>query len=290
MLQWPTPTSVTEVRSFLGLCNYYRKFIRGFSTIASPLTDITKNDNTFTWTSKQQLSFDQLKHAITTAPVLQLPNQSMKWILYTDASGYAVGGILCQPDGDTVKPVIFLSHKLCGAELNWPVYEKEFYAIIYCLKQCQWYLQGNDVIIYTDHKSLQYFISQKSLSPKQSRWIEFLSSFYCKIEYKEGRYNVVADALSRRPDHQPSNNDSIDNHITDSAEVIRRGIRVSSIAETAMAVQPFVNLFGISIFTVGDDYLDKVKQAYNDDDVCKSIIQSNGTPMYTVQNVIRIGS
>ncbi len=154
----PTPTSVTHVKSFLGLCNYYRKFIRGFSTITSPLTDITKNDNAFSWSSKQRVSFDQLKRAITSAPVLQLPNQSLKWILYTDASGYAIGGVLCQPAGDTIKPVIFLSHKLSGAELNWPVYEKEFYAIIYCLKQCRWYLQGNDVIIYTGHKSLQYFI------------------------------------------------------------------------------------------------------------------------------------
>jgi hypothetical protein len=174
---------------------------------------------------------------MTSAPVLQLPNQSLKWVLYTDASGYAVGGVLCQPHGDTIKPVIFLSHKLSGTELNWPVYEKEFFAIIYCLKQCQWYLQGNDVIIYTDHKSLQYFISQKSLSPKQSRWIEFLSSFYCKIEYKEGRYNVVADALSRRPDHQSSDNDTIINYVSDSAEVIRRAIRVNSIAETSSALQ-----------------------------------------------------
>ena len=163
ILQWPIPTSVTDVRSFLGLCNYYRKFIRGFSTIASPLTDITKSDNAFTWSPKQQLSFDHLKRAITSAPVLQLPNQSLKWILYTDASGFAVGGVLCQPVEDSLKPVIFLSHKLSGAELNWPVYEKEFYAIVYCLKQCQWYLQGNDVIIYTDHKSLQYFTSQKAL-------------------------------------------------------------------------------------------------------------------------------
>src|ERR1700682_145444 len=127
-------------------------------------------------------------------------------MLHTDASGYAVGGVLCQNIGDGVKPVVFLSHKLAGAEIIWPVYEKEFYAIIYCLKQCQWYLQGNEVTIYTDHKSLQYFLSQKSLSSKQSRWIEFLSSFYCKIEYKERKYNIVADSLSRRADYKINNN------------------------------------------------------------------------------------
>ena len=139
ILQWPIPSSITDIRSFLGLCNYYRKFIQGFSTIASPLIELTKNDIPFVWSSKQQVAFDQLKHAITSAPVLQLPNQSYPWILYTDASGYAVGGVLCQDSGDGMKPVVFLSHKLSGAELNWAVYEKEFYAIIYCLKQCQWY-------------------------------------------------------------------------------------------------------------------------------------------------------
>jgi len=284
ILNWPTPTSVTDVRSFLGLCNYYRKFIRGFSTIALPLTDATKNDITFIWASKQQVAFDQLKHAITSAPVLQLPNQLLKWVLYTDASGFAIGGVLCQPDvNNCLKPVIFLSHKLSGSELNWPVYEKEFYAIVYCLKQCQWYLQGNDVTIYTDHKSLQYFISQKSLSPKQSRWIEFLSAFYCNIEYKEGKYNVVADALSRRPDHQSNSTDERHNTDSHSTEIIRNAIRINSIIQQTVSTT-FSNLFGISTFTVGDDYLDKVKQAYADDSVCKSIIEANGTPMYTISH------
>ena len=284
ILQWPTPTTVTDIRSFLGLCNYYRKFIRGFSTIASSLTDITKNDTTFTWSSKQQVSFDQLKHAITSAPVLQLPNQSFPWILHTDASGYAVGGVLCQNIGDGVKPVVFLSHKLAGAEINWPVYEKEFYAIIYCLKQCQWYLQGNEVTIYTDHKSLQYFVSQKSLSSKQSRWVEFLSSFYCKIEYKEGKYNVVADALSRRSDYQSHDNNNNNIDVQNNIESIKGSIKINSITSARKFPTTFTNLFGISTFTVGDEYLDRVKEAYNDDEVCKLIIQSNGTPTYTVQN------
>src|SRR6202171_51855 len=284
ILQWPTPTTVTDIRSFLGLCNYYRKFIRGFSTIASSLTDITKNDTTFTWSSKQQVSFDQLKHAITSAPVLQLPNQSFPWILHTDASGYAVGGVLCQNIGDGVKPIVFLSDKLAGAEINWPVYEKEFYAIIYCLKQCQWYLPGNEVTIYTDHKSLQYFVSQKSLSSKQSRWVEFLSSFYCKIEYKEGKYNVVADALSRRSDYQSHDNNNNNIDVQNNIESIKGSIKINSITSARKFPTTFTNLFGISTFTVGDEYLDRVKEAYNDDEVCKLIIQSNGTPTYTVQN------
>jgi hypothetical protein len=198
-----------------------------------------------------------LKHAITSAPILQLPNQSHPWTLYTDASGYAVGGVLCQNGGDGMKPVIFLSHKLSGAELNWAVYEKEFYAIIYCLKQCQWYLQGNEVTIYTDHKSHQYFLSQKSLSAKQSRWIEFLSSFHCKIEYKEGKYNIVADSLSRRADHKV--NECNEDRIKDTIEVLKQTVRINNVRCKVKQLPHYIGLFGISTFTIDNEHLERGK-------------------------------
>jgi hypothetical protein len=287
ILEWPTPSSITDIRSFIGLCNYYRKFIQGFSTITSPLIELTRNDIPFIWTLKQQSSFDQLKHAITSAPILQLPNQSYSWTLYTDASGYAIGGVLCQDTGNGMKPVVFLSRKLAGAELNCAVYEKEFYAIIYCLQQCQWYLQGNEVIIYTDHQSLKYFLSQKSLSSKQSRWIEFLSSFACKIEYKEGKYNVVADALSRRSDHRidiNNNTDNNNNNINTAIDNIKNSIRINNIICIDNIPCPYTNLFGISTFTLDDEYLHKIQEAYKDDEQCKMILQSQSNITYTIKN------
>src|SRR5260370_13883025 len=128
-------------------------------------------------------------------------------------------------------------------------------------------------------------MAKKLLSPKQSRWIEFISSFYCKIEYKEGKYNVVADALSRRPDYQLNDNHNNNNKDTsDTIESIKGAIRINSIASAREFTSTWTNLFGISTFSIDNEYLDKIKQAYNADEICKSIIQSNGTPMYTVQN------
>ena len=157
---WKTPTSVKEVQSFLGLANYYRRFISRFGHIASPLTDLTKKNETFRWTERAQEAFNRLKEAITSEPVLVMFDPTRPVELETDASDYALGAQLGQRDDQgKLHPVAFYSHKLIGAELNYPIYDKEFLAIVNAFKEFRHYLMGSlhQITVYTDHKNISHF-------------------------------------------------------------------------------------------------------------------------------------
>jgi hypothetical protein len=200
ILDWPTPTSTEVVRSFHGLAAYYRKFISGFSRIAAPLTALT-GQTRFEWTPHAQTAFDNLKTAITTAPVLQ-PFDDAPGVhtrITTDASGVAVGAELAQShdNGRTWHPVAFESRKLSPAEQRYPVQEHELLAIINALKCWRHYLEGRRFTA-TDHQSLQYLNTKPQLSKRQASWLDILQEFDFGTEYKPGSGNKVADALSRR--------------------------------------------------------------------------------------------
>ena len=199
--EWPTPTRVTDVRAFLGTAGYYRKFIRDFSRLASPLSELTKDDVPFVWGAEQQQAFDALKKAISTAPVLILPDPKLPFVVHTDASGFAVGAVLQQDQGNGLQPVAFLSKKMLPAETRYPVHEQELLCIITALGAWRHYLHGAKFIVRTDHKSLEHFKTQPLLSARQTRWKDIIANFDFTIEYVEGKSNVVADALSRRSDH-----------------------------------------------------------------------------------------
>jgi len=194
---WPIPQTPTSVRSFLGAAGFYRRFIPNFSEIAAPLTDLTRDNYKFEWTNKQHTAFVTLKDALSTAPVLRLPDFKLTFIVVTDASMIAVGGVLMQNDGEGERPIAYESRKLNDAESRYPVHEQELLAIIVCLRTWRCYLEGMTFIIRTDHKSLEHIPTQKHLSRRMVRWIEYLQQFNFKIEYKPGKENVVADALSR---------------------------------------------------------------------------------------------
>ena len=200
---WPTPKRVFDVRSFLGAAGYYRKFIRDFSALAAPLTELTKERVEWHWSAVQQSAFDALKQAIQSAPVLALPNDNLPFVVQTDASGFAVGAVLQQDQGDGLRPIAFLSKKLLDAETRYPTHEKELLAIVHALKAWRHYLYGKPIRVLTDHHSLQRFQTQPQLSARQARWKDTFAEFNLTIEYVEGKHNVVADALSRRPDHAP---------------------------------------------------------------------------------------
>jgi hypothetical protein len=200
--EWPTPKNVSDIRSFLGTAGYYHKFIKGFSKLAIPLTELTKSNIKFEWTHKQQQAFDAIKRAMVTAPVLVLPDPSLPFVVHTDASGYAVGGVLMQDQGKGLQPIAYLSKKMQDAETRYPVHEQELLAIIHALKSWRHYLLGSKFTVRTDHKSLEYFKTQPSLSARQSRWKDFLANFDFDIEYVKGKANVVADGLSRVVHHQ----------------------------------------------------------------------------------------
>jgi hypothetical protein len=197
---WPTLKNDRDVRSYLGLCNYYRRFIRGFARIAAPLTKLLRKDKEFTWDEKERNAFNELKKRLTSAPVLRIPDPDLPYQLETDASDFAVGAVLQQNDGDGWKPVAFHSRRLSNAEENYPTHEKELLAIISALKAFRIYLDGRPFTVLTDHASLQHFQDQPILSKRQARWLDLLQNFNMQIRYRKRKEHTVPDALSRRPD------------------------------------------------------------------------------------------
>ncbi|XP_065859834.1 uncharacterized protein [Euphorbia lathyris] len=192
--EWPTPNSVTEVRSFHGLASFYRRFVKNFSTIAAPLTEVIKKNVGFKWGKAQEDAFEMLKARLTSAPVLALPNFDKSFEIECDASGVGIGAVLMQEG----RPIAFFSEKLSGATLNYPTYDKELYALVRALQMWQHYLWPKEFVIHTDHESLKHLKGQQKLNRRHAKWVEFIETFPYVIKYKQGKENVVADALSRR--------------------------------------------------------------------------------------------
>src|SRR3954463_12436004 len=202
--EWPIPTNLKDVQSFLGLCNYYRRFVPSYSHIAAPLTALTRKNTPFIWDTKIQKAFQELKDRMSESPVLVIPssNPDHPFAITTDASNFAIGGVLTQDQGYGPQPIAYTSRKLSDREQNYPTHEKELLAILRALKTWRVYLLGNHFKIWTDHATLKFFQTQPRLSPKQARWSEYLEEYNHEIKYLPGKENHVADALSRRPDLQ----------------------------------------------------------------------------------------
>ena len=193
-MNWKPPRNVTEVRSFLGLAGYYRRFVQGFSIIASSLTRLLRKGIKFEWTDKCQNSFEQFKGMLVEAPVLTQPTSGKEYILYSDALGIGLGCMLMQ-DG---KVVAYVSRQLKPHEQNYPTHDLELTAVVFSLKIWRHYLYGENCRIFTDHKSLKYLLTQKELNLRQRRWLELFKDYDYIIDYHPGKANVVADALSRK--------------------------------------------------------------------------------------------
>ncbi|XP_073015225.1 uncharacterized protein [Primulina eburnea] len=194
VINWPKPTNVSEIRSFLGLAGYYRRFIEGFSRIARPMTQLTQKDRRFVWTAECESSFRTLKEKLTTSPVLALPSGSGGFVVCTDASLNGLGCVLMQNG----RVIAYASRQLKSHETRYPVHNLELAAIVFALKIWRHYLYGEPFVIYSDHKSLKYLFTQSDLNMRQRRWLELLKDFDCEIQYQPGRMNQVADALSRK--------------------------------------------------------------------------------------------
>jgi hypothetical protein len=196
---FPIPKNATDVKSFLGLAGYYRKFIPQFSKIAKPLNDLLKKNHLWSWEQEQRDSFRSLQTALTQEPVLQYPDFTKPFVLTCDASGYAIGAILSQGKIGHDKPISFASRTLNKAEQNYSTIEKELTAIVWACRHFRPYLLGRTFTIVTDHKPLTWMFSVKDPSSRLLRWRLLLEEFDYTIEYKAGSKNVNADALSRNP-------------------------------------------------------------------------------------------
>ncbi|CAA0839620.1 Uncharacterized mitochondrial protein AtMg00860, partial [Striga hermonthica] len=191
---WSTPRSPSEVRSFLGLAGYYRRFIEGFSKIALPLSQLTRKSVKFEWTDRCEASFQELNRRLTSAQVLTIPDPSRSFTIFSDASRQGLGCVLMQ-DGQVVA---YASRQLKPHEQNYPTHDLELAAVVHALKIWRHYLYSGRCEIFTDHKSLQYIFTQKELNMRQRRWLELVKDYDCSIQYHPGKANVVADALSRK--------------------------------------------------------------------------------------------
>ena len=199
---FPTPQSVTELRSFLGMANFYRRFIPSYSKISLPLTNLTKKSQIFEWNDTCDAAFATLKAALAQDVVLQHPDPSKPFHLATDASAFALGAVLSQEDStNRLRPVGYYSRKFVGAELNYTVYDKELLAIISAFKHWRPYLVSTNyaIQVFSDHKNLSYFKTARYLKSRHARWSEFLSEFDFVLTHLPGSANVVADTLSRSP-------------------------------------------------------------------------------------------
>ena len=194
VVEWKPPRNVTKVCSFLGLARYYRRFVKGYSMTAAPITRLLQKNVKYEWSEKCQRSFDKLKAFLTEAPVLTQPTCGREYVIFSDASLNGLGCVLMQEG----KVVAYASRQLKSHEKNYPTHDLELAAIIFALKIWRHYLYGEKCFIYIDHKSLKYLPSQRELNLRQRRWMELIKDYDCVIDYHPGKANVVADALSRK--------------------------------------------------------------------------------------------
>jgi len=190
---WPTPEDVKQLRSFLGLAGYYRKFVRNYGSISKPLTQLLRKNIPFIWTTETQLAFNTLKHALVTAPVLALPDFTASFVIETDACDAGIGVVLLQKE----HPIAFVSKALGPRTRGLSTYEKEYMAILLAVEHWRPYIQHGEFLIRTDHASLAHLQDQRLHTPWQHKVFSKLLGLQYLIVYKKGSENRVADALSR---------------------------------------------------------------------------------------------
>ncbi|GJW25674.1 putative reverse transcriptase domain-containing protein [Tanacetum coccineum] len=193
---WESPKSATEIRQFLGLAGYYRRFIEGFSKIAKPMTKLTQKKIKFEWSDKAEAAFQLIKQKLCSAPILALPEGSEDFIAYCDASIKGLGAVLMQRE----KVIAYASRQLKIHEKNYTTHDLELGAVVFALKIWRHYLYGTKCTVFTDHKSLQHILDQKELNMRQRRWLELLSDYDCEIRYHPGKANIEA----RKPENLKS--------------------------------------------------------------------------------------
>ena len=229
--EWKAPTTAKGVMSFLGFANFYRRFIKRFSNLVAPLHKLTRKDTKFEWTEEANAAFEKLKKAFVTAPILAQFDPDRETVVETDSSGYCVWLVLSQYDDDGfLRPVAYFSKRNLPAECNYEIYDKELLAIVKCLREWDAELRSvRDFRIVTDHKNLEYFTTARKLTERQIRWWQELSRFPFCIEYRSGKRNVLADALTRREQDLPiaADDDRLQQRVAQMLRKEKDGIRTN---------------------------------------------------------------
>jgi hypothetical protein len=194
IMEWRVPTTVTEIRSFLGLVGYYRRFNEGFSKIAKPMTSLLEKRREFKWDEKCKDSFDQFNKRLMSPPMLVMPDLQKGFDIYCDACDQGFGCVLMQE----CHVIAYASRQLRKHELNYPTHDLELAAVVHALKIWRHYIMGTKCQVYMDHKSLKYIFTQKDLNLRQRRWLELIKDYDLEIHYHPGKTDLVADALSQK--------------------------------------------------------------------------------------------
>ena len=193
------PTTVKELRSFLGLCSYYRRYVQNFALVARPLHKITEKDSIFKWTPDCQTSFERLKHLLTSSPIRAYPAVGVEYLLDTDASNEALGSVLSQVQNVHERVISYYSRCFSSSERNYCVTRKELVAIIASVKHFHHYIYGSKCTVRTDHGALTWLLKFKNPEGQLARWIEVLQTYDLTIKFRAGKLHNNSDALSRRP-------------------------------------------------------------------------------------------
>ena len=193
----PAPKNPKEVKQFLGLVGYYRKFVPRFVDISRVLTHLTKKDVGLKWTPECENCFQILKEFLQQAPILRYPDPQASYTLYTDASKYTYMGILTQHNNSTDHPITYVSGLFCGSQLNWATLTKEIYAIYMSVKKLSFYIDTDKITVKSNHLPLKKFLAKNTLNSKVNNWAVELESQNITFEYIPGIWNTLADTLSR---------------------------------------------------------------------------------------------
>jgi RNase H-like domain found in reverse transcriptase/Reverse transcriptase (RNA-dependent DNA polymerase) len=208
---WPIPTTVKQVRGFIGFANFYRQFIKKFSKLILPLNNLLRNDTKFNWNDQCQGAFEALKGRFLQEPMLMMPDHSKPFQIESDTSKYASGVVLTQTDINGDRHLVeFLLRTFTDTERQYEIYDRELLGIVRALKEWQHYIQGSGhtTLVHTDHRNLTYFQKAQKLSDRQARWSLFLSEFDIKLEHLPGNKMILSDALSWGLDHCPEEDET----------------------------------------------------------------------------------
>ncbi|CAM8883040.1 unnamed protein product [Rhodiola kirilowii] len=192
----PYPSTVRDIKSFLGHAGFYRRFIKDFSKKALPLSNLLQKDAPFEFNDACKKAFDELKQALTSTPIIRAPDWSQLFEVMCDASDYAVGVVLGQKDEKKPVVIYYASRTLDAAQRNYSTTEKELLAVVFALEKFRSYLLGTKLIVYSDHAAIRYLMTKKEAKPRLIRWILLLQEFDVEIKDKKGIENTVADHLS----------------------------------------------------------------------------------------------